>query len=181
MPYTLSISFPGINLLHSSPPYLFIPLLDLSLHTFDHVVLTSFLLTKSYPLFMPPFKFFLFYKMVLKYFSPIFTLSFSRLALWVCLTNFKINYSLPYERYINIEASLLEFYHFTMSVITGTCLSEFVCVCVTGNSNKIQIRAGKRWNGTFQLCKGLYCLFIFYSLCFFVTYFNGRDVSLCFF
>lgn len=144
MPYPLSISFPGINLLHSAPPYLFIPLLALSLHTFDTIGLTSFLPTKFYPLFMPLYKFFLFYKMVLKYFSQIFTLSCSCLALGVCLTNFKINYSLPYERYINIEANLLEFYQFTMSVITGTCLNESLCVCVTENSNKIQIKAGKR-------------------------------------
>ena len=94
---------------------------------------TSFLLTKFYQWFIPWFKFFLFYKMVLKYFSSIFTLSCSHLALWVCLTNFKINYSLPYERSINIEASPLVFYHFTVSIITGTFLSDsvYVCVCVS--------------------------------------------------
>lgn len=122
------ILFPNINLPHSAPSYLFISLLVFSLHTFDHVVLTFFLLTKFYTLFMPQFKFFLFYKLILKYFSPIFTLSCSHLALWVCLTNFKMNYSSPYERSINIEASLLEFYNFSMSIITGTFLSKSVCM-----------------------------------------------------
>lgn len=139
MPHALSISFPNINFLHSIL-YLFVYLSIglFFLHTFVHGVLTSFLLTKFYPLFMPHFKFFLLYKMILKYFSPIFTLFYS---IWHrdCLTTFRINYSLPYERSINIEASFLELYCLTSPVITETFLIDSVCFCIcvlTGNSNK---------------------------------------------
>lgn len=73
MPHALSISFPNINFLHSIL-YLFVYLSIglFFLHTFVHGVLTSFLLTKFYPLFMPHFKFFLLYKIfyILAQYSP---------------------------------------------------------------------------------------------------------------